>query len=67
MNKSQPFSKEWLETFRQRKLAGNTLEAAVGQMGNIRIMGIPITMTSFIKTKLLLNPIMFLLVALTVR
>lgn len=39
MNKSQPFSKEWLETFRQRKLAGNTLEAAVGADGKYTYYG----------------------------
>ena len=39
INKSQPFSKEWLETFRQRKLAGNTLQAAVGPDGKYTYYG----------------------------
>ncbi len=39
INKSQPFSKEWLATFRQRKLAGNTLETAVGPDGKYTYYG----------------------------
>ena len=39
INKSQPFSKEWLETFRQRKLAGNTLQTAVGPDGKYTYYG----------------------------
>lgn len=33
INKTQPFSTLWLETFRQRKLAGNTIPTTVDQDG----------------------------------
>ena len=50
-NNSQDFSRAWLDTFRQRKLAGNKLETTVDPDGKYVYYGIRLTTMHFTRIR----------------